>query len=267
MKPEINWAREIYSVDMKNYQLVEKQVEVEGTVIDYRVNILNKNSPNLVVNIPGIGDNGIKDLQYYMDSFESSQSKPFFNVITFSNPKPYTPETVTNGVFKILTDVKDDLPNLDSIILHAYSQGAVATWSLLNNGILEDFSIKGIVLQVPIINLESVSGLFKKSTDRFQKLIEMFVRDPEKWRQEMKAVIELNNTLNQIVDTPTLLIRFDKDRIVDNVSVEKIIKKSFTNFDIATFSSSRKMIGHDTDDWSSVMKTEVKFMADCFSLK
>ena len=259
-----NWAGRIDSIDIKNYQTIQKQIEIDGSKIDYQINILNRESPNLVINIPGIGDNGLKDLKHFSEAFDSN---PFFNVITFSNPKPYAPETVTKSVYEMLSDIENEIPKSKAIILHAYSQGAVATWNLLNNGILEKFPVTGIVLQVPIINRESVSDLLKTGANHFSKLLQMFVDDPEKWRQEMNAVMKSDNILKSIINTPTLLVRFDKDRLVDNVSTEKIIKKSFTDFKIATFPSNKKMIGHDTDCWDLVMKKELEFMEKCFSEK
>jgi len=256
-----NWSKRINSVDIKNCRSVQNQIEIDGSKIDYRINILNRESPNLVVNIPGIGDNGLKDLQYFSEAFES---EPFFNVITFSNPKPYTPEIVSNGVFGMLADIGNEIPKPKAIILHAYSQGGVATWNLLNNGIIEKFPIKGIVLQVPIINRDNVSNLLKIGTDHFRKLIGVFVDDSEQWDQEMEAVMSSNNTLKSIIDTPTLLVTFNKDRLVDKVATEKIIGKSFSNLEITTFLSNKKMIGHDTDHWNLVMRKELEFMQKCF---
>ena len=48
-------------------------------------------------------------------------------------------------------------------------------------------------------------------------------------------------------------------------STEGVLKRSFTNIKMVDFKSNRQMAGHDTDDWVSVMKTEIKFMEDCFS--
>lgn len=257
-----NWSNRIDFVDIKNYQSVQKQIEVNGSKIDYRINILNRESPSLVVNIPGVGDNGLKDLQHFSEAFESD---PFFNVITFSNPKPYTPEIVSNGVCEMLTDVENEIPKPKAIILHAYSQGAVATWNLLNDGITEKFPIKGIVLQVPIINRDNVSNLLKISNDHFRKLIGVFVDDPEQWNQEMEAVMSSNNTLKSIIETPTLLVTFNKDGLVDNVATKEIVGKSFSNLETTTFLSNKKMVGHDTDHWNLVMRKELEFMKNVFS--
>lgn len=263
MKPEINWAKEIDYIDIKNYQSIEKQIEIEGSLINYKVHILNGESHNWVVNIPGVGINGLKDLQNFSKAFDS---EPFFNVITFSNPNPYTPEIVSEGVCKMLSNVDDEI---EAVILHADSQGGVATWKLLSDGVLEKFPVKGIVFQAPIISKENMSSLLKFGTNRLYGLIGKVVQDGEKWKQEMDSAFNSNIIFDSNVKlrTPVLLVRFDKDKLIDYSATETVLKKSFLNIKGADFKSNKSKAGHDTDDWSSVMKTEVKFMADCFSQK
>lgn len=260
-----NWSGKIDSIKIKDCLSIKKQIEIDGLKIDYWINILNRESPNLVVNIPGVGDNGLKDLKYFSETFDSG---PFFNVITFSNPKPYVPETVTKSVYGMLSNIGNEIPKSKAIILHAYSQGGVATWDLLNNGsVLKEFPVKGVIFQVPLINKENSSLLLRMSVNHLDKLIGQFVQDSEKWKQEMGSALETNIEINPKIETPTLLIRFDNDKLIDYKSTEGVLKRSFTNVKMVDFKSNRQMAGHDTDDWVSVMKAEIKFMEDCFSEK
>jgi len=48
---------------------IEKQVNVDGLDVKYRINILDKNSTILIVNIPGIGEDGSKELGRCVKSF------------------------------------------------------------------------------------------------------------------------------------------------------------------------------------------------------
>lgn len=243
----------------------------DGRQFQYEVHIDNPTSPNLVVFIPGFDDDGIDGhTRLFKDQSDTLEA----NAITFSYTQPFNPEVFVQAIKAMVLNPDNGLPKTEGIILYITSLGGIVLSQILNDmEIRQTLPIKGVVMQGPMLGRENISRrnpLFRTGTSKaVGRLIALgkpilgqqrshsetrtAAYDPKLVWQEYQAFMQQESAdLPQNINLPAFLIRFDKDRIVDD-STEEILRNSFPNLETAEFPSLKKDLGHGTEDWKPVM--------------